>query len=72
MTAELIALLVSRGQDAMGWQRSHMETEGFRVLVATDGPSALGSVRRQRRAVVLLSVILPTAAVRVDDPSGGR
>jgi len=49
-----------------------METEGFRVLVATDGPSALGSVRRQRPAVVLLSVIVPTAAVRVDDPSGAQ
>lgn len=36
-----------------------MKREGYEVLVARDGPSALAAIRRERPALVLLDAMMP-------------
>lgn len=39
--------------------RDYLEKNGFRVLIAADGPSALASARRERPDLVILDLLLP-------------
>ncbi len=39
--------------------RDYLEKNGFRVLVASDGPTALTLARRERPALVVLDLLLP-------------
>lgn len=39
--------------------RDYLEKNGFRVLVASDGPAALALARRERPALIVLDLLLP-------------
>jgi DNA-binding response OmpR family regulator len=54
--------------------RTYLERDGFSVVIAADGPSALDAIERHRPALVVLDLMLPgldgravTRAVRRDD-----
>jgi DNA-binding response OmpR family regulator len=58
MPAELI-LLVDDELSIVQLSRLYLEREGYRVLTAADGESALASIAANRPALVVLDVMLP-------------
>ncbi len=59
MTSELI-LLVDDEPSITQLARMYLEREGFRVLDAGDGEAALEAVAKQKPALMVLDVMLPT------------
>ncbi|MCL4546035.1 MAG: response regulator transcription factor [Chloroflexi bacterium] len=53
------ALVVDDEQPLRDLVRTYLEREGFEVLVAVDGPSAVDQARHHHPAVVILDVMLP-------------
>jgi len=41
------------------WVKGYLEHEGFQVIVATDGPSAVDSARTLSPHVIVLDLMLP-------------
>lgn len=58
--------VVRREEGTSVWLKSCVETAGFGVITARDGPSALDLARRERPALILLDV-MPPAGCYDDD-----
>src|SRR5438876_11159467 len=58
-TAAITILVVDDEQRLRDLVRGYREREGFSVLTAADGPSALDLARQHRPAVVVLDLMLP-------------
>jgi two-component system OmpR family response regulator len=53
-------LVVDRSNHIIGWLRSHLNADGFTVLAASDGSSALNLVRGEAPDLVLTEFMPPT------------
>lgn len=51
-------LVIDDDRGIVRWLRSHLEKNGYRVLVANDGETALNILRRERPDLVLLDLML--------------
>jgi two-component system alkaline phosphatase synthesis response regulator PhoP len=67
----MTVLVVHREEGAVAWLKSYLETAGFRVVVARDGPAALDLARREPPALVILDLMPPAPAGCSDDDAGG-
>jgi DNA-binding response OmpR family regulator len=61
-------LVVHRDKDFVDWLRAHLEADGFRVLAASDGPSALDLLSSEAPALVLMDFMPPRSSM--DSASG--
>jgi two-component system KDP operon response regulator KdpE len=66
MMPQSTILLVDGEGSSAAWLRSHLEVEGFHVLIASDASSALDTVRGQSPALVMLCAMTLFAGERSD------
>ncbi len=51
-------LLVENAEGVQSWLQSHLEVDGFRVLVATDAAAALDLVQQEHPQLVVLDLLV--------------
>jgi two-component system alkaline phosphatase synthesis response regulator PhoP len=64
-------LLINREESTVAWLKSGLETAGFRVITAQDGPTGLDLARSESPALILLDLMLPALAEGSNGDTGG-
>ena len=67
MDSDVTVLLVSSDQYVIRWLGSHLESDGFSVLVASDGSSAIDLMRGEAPDLVLMGFV-PPSGHSADEP----
>jgi DNA-binding response OmpR family regulator len=62
MVSDANVLVVNQDRQIVDWIRTHLDAEGFCVLAASDGSSALDLLQSEAPALVLMDAILATPA----------
>jgi DNA-binding response OmpR family regulator len=57
-----MVLVINREEHTIAWLKSDLETAGFCVITARDGPTGLDLARRESPALILLGLMSPTPA----------
>lgn len=64
-------LVVNREEHTVAWLKSDLETAGFRVITARDGPTGLDLARRESPALILLNDLMPLAPAEGSNGDAG-
>jgi DNA-binding response OmpR family regulator len=64
-------LVINREESTVAWLKNNLETAGFHVITARDGPTGLDLARHERSALILLDLMSPAPAEGSNGDVGG-